>query len=252
MRAVLLLISGVLGLAPAACSPGPTESPDEPLGEGRPVLFIGNSYLYTQDIPGIVQALADSAGGDKLAVRTVAYPDYALIDHWNSGAARAEIARGGWEWVVLQQGPSSVEINRDTLRLATGYFATDLVRIGARPALFSAWPQSNRRQDFARAIESYTIAAQDVNGLLLPAAGAWLAAWDRSPGLALYADGLHPSVEGAYLSALVVFARLLDQPVTGLPARLSLRNGRIVALDPAIAATLQAAATETLALQAAR
>ena len=50
-------------------------------GSGRRVLFIGNSYLYAADIPGIVQALADSAGGDKLAVETVAAPDFALIDH---------------------------------------------------------------------------------------------------------------------------------------------------------------------------
>ena len=72
------------------------------VGEGRRVLFIGNSYLYLQDIPGIVQALADSAHGDKLAVETVAGPDMALVDHWFTGEARSEISKGGWEWVVLQ------------------------------------------------------------------------------------------------------------------------------------------------------
>lgn len=42
-----------------------------------------------------MQALADSAGGDRLAVETVAGPDMALVDHWNGGTARHEIARGG-------------------------------------------------------------------------------------------------------------------------------------------------------------
>jgi hypothetical protein len=215
-------------------------------GEGRRVLFIGNSYLYTQDIPGIVQALADSAKGDHLAVQTIAGPDMALIDHWNGGDARREIAKGGWEWVVLQQGPSSVEVNRDTLRLAAKQFAGEMTRVNARPALFSAWPTEARRQDFDRAIESYTIAAADVNGLLLPVAAAWLAAWRRNPSLQLYADGLHPSVAGAYLSALVVYSRLLDKSPVGLPSTLALKSGRRISLDPQTAALLQAAAAEAV------
>src|SRR5262245_28146207 len=170
-------------------------------GEGRRVLFIGNSYLYTQDIPGIVQALADSAKGDRLAVQTVAGPDMALIDHWSAGDARREIAKGGWEWVVLQQGPSSVDVNRDTLRLAVKLFAGEMGRVNARPALFSAWPTEARRQDFERAIESYALASADVNGVFMPVAAAWLSAWKRNPSLQLYADGLHPSLAGAYLSA---------------------------------------------------
>src|SRR6185436_2267043 len=87
----------------------------------RQALFIGNSYLYTQDIPGMVKALADSAG-EHIAVTTIAGPDMALIDHWNDGEAKRAIARGGWTWVILQQGPSSTDLNRDTLRLATKLF----------------------------------------------------------------------------------------------------------------------------------
>jgi hypothetical protein len=216
----------------------------EVIGDGRRVLFIGNSYLYTEDIPGIVQALADSAGGDRLAVATVAAPDFALIDHWHEGTARREIAKGGWEWVVLQQGPSSAELNRDTLRLATGYFAGDMAKVNARPALFSAWPRADRRQDFPRAIESYALAATDVNGLLLPVAGAWLEAWARDPGAVLYSDGLHPSREGAYLSALVIYSRLLGKSPLGLPPAVRLRSGAVVAVSAERAALLQEAAAQ--------
>lgn len=212
------------------------------LGEGRPVLFVGNSYLFTQDIPGIVQALADS-GGDKLAVMTVAFPDFALIDHWNQGTARRAIAEHEFEWVVLQQGPSSVELNRDTLRLATQLFASEMAKEGsARPALFSAWPSASRRQDFDRAIESYTLAAADVSGVLLPVASAWLAAWERQSTIQLYADGLHPSVEGAYLSALVTYARLLGKSPKGLPARLRTLSGVTISIEANLAAVLQEAA----------
>jgi len=212
------------------------------IGAGRRALFIGNSYLYAQDIPGIVQALADSAGGDRIAVETIASPDFALVDHWSTHDANAEIVKGGWEWIILQQGPSSVEVNRDTLRMAARLFADLMARGKATPALFSAWPQSDRLQDFPRAIESYTLAASDVNGVLLPVASAWLGAWSRDPSINLYLDGLHPSVEGAYLSALVVYGRLLGKKTAGLPATLRLNSGVTIAITASRAALLQAAA----------
>jgi len=217
-------------------------------GDGRPVLFIGNSYTYVHDLPGIVQALADSAGGEHIAVETVAEPDYALVDHLAVGTAQREIAKTRWAFVVLQQGPSSVEINRDTLRLATKAFAPLITAVGGKPALFSAWPTVDRRVDFPRAIESYKIAATDVSGVFLPVASAWLAAWDIDPTLALYEpDGLHASMIGSYLSALVIYGRLMNRPATGLPRTLRLHSGATLTVDPATATVLQRAADAALA-----
>ena len=231
---ILLAITSCLG---NPTDPGPLD--------GRRALFIGNSYLYTQNIPEIVEALADSAHGDKIATAMVAGPNLALIDHWDSGPARSTIAQGGWEWVILQQGPSTVGVNRDTLRLATSYFGGVIAGVNAKPALFSAWPSEDRRQDFPAAIESYTLAAQDVQGILLPIAAAWVAAWQRDPALQLYQDGLHPSPQGAYLSALVIYAVLLEKSPVGLPAKLTLRSGTTINIGSA-AATLQAAAAEAV------
>ncbi|MGH7677096.1 MAG: hypothetical protein ACRENU_01440 [Gemmatimonadaceae bacterium] len=233
-----------LGLSLALLGCLSSTSPSPPLiGEGRPVLFVGNSYLYWRDIPGIVQSMADSAGGDKLAVMSVVGPDMALIDHWNVGTVQEELGRHAFEWVVLQQGPSSVEVNRDTLRLAAKLFADEMAKVGnAKPALFSAWPGASRRQDFPRAIESYTLAASDVSGIFLPVASGWLAAWERDANLGLYSDALHPSTEGAYLSALVIYARLLNKSPVGLPSTLRLASGAVVTIAPAVAATLQQAA----------
>jgi hypothetical protein len=212
-------------------------------------MFVGNSLLYWQDIPGIVQALADSAGGERIAVMTIAEPDFALIDHWRRGTVQRELARHDFRWVVLQQGPSSVEINRDSLRLLAGFFADEMARVGnATPALFSAWPSASRRQDFTRAIESYTLAAADVSGVLLPVAASWLEAWDRQATLQMYDDNLHPSPVGAYLAALVVYARLLGVSPTGLPASVRTRSGNTITIDATLAATLQdVAATVTTA-----
>lgn len=237
----------LIALYGVACL-GSTTGPDlEPIGEGRRVLFIGNSYLYSLDIPGLVQALADSAGGDKLAVATVAYPDVALSDHLASGFAKPAIRQGGWEWVVLQQGPSSVTANREALRASVRSFADEIRPVGATPALFSAWPSEIRREDFPAAIESYRLAAGDVGGIFLPVATAWLKAWELEPAATLYSDGLHPSPQGAYLSALVIYARLLGKTPMGLPSSLRTQSGVAIALPAATAQRLQAAAAAALA-----
>lgn len=212
-------------------------------GSGPAVLFIGNSYTYENDVPGIVEALAKAAGSP-VAVASVALPDYALIDHYKGGSsARKDIARGGWKYVVLQQGPSSVEVNRDTLRLAARLFNDDIQKVGATSALFSAWPTDARRVDFPRAIESYQLAAADVNGIFLPVAGAWLAAWERDPSIVLYdGDGLHASPAGSYLTALVIFSKLTGLSPIGSPADFRLSSGARVSIPSALAMTLQQAA----------
>lgn len=222
-------------------------SPSEPLaqirGEGRKALFVGNSYLYTMDVPGIVLALADSAGGDRIAVAMITGPNMALVDHWKEGWVQTQIATGGWEWLILQQGPSSTPVNRDSLRLMTALYAERGAKVGATTALFSAWPAASRLQDFAAAIESYQLAATDVGGLYLPVAPAWLRAWELDANLQLYADDLHPSAEGAYLSALVVYACLLRKTPVGLPRQVSTIQ-RVVGVTAATAQVLQTAADD--------
>jgi hypothetical protein len=242
---VVVALVGALGVA---CSSAPS-GPGIPtlIGEGRRVLFIGNSLTYWNDLPFIVQALADSAGGASLAVMTVAYPDFNLDDHRAQGTAERAIALGGWEVVVLQQGPSSLAENRAQLRASVGVFSGAIRGVSATPALYSVWPSDARRADFDRAIESYALAAQDVNGLLFPVAAAWLAAWRRDSALALYSpDGLHPSVAGSYLAALVMYGVLYERSPVGLPARVRLASGAQLGVTPELAAVLQDAAAEVL------
>jgi hypothetical protein len=247
MRKPLVVVrSALVAFAALGCLSAGSTAP-QLIGDGKPILFIGNSYTYVNDVPGIVQALADSAG-EKIAVQTVAQPDFALVDHIAMGTAQREIARRGWAFVVLQQGPSSVEVNRDTLRLAVKTFAPGITAAGGKAALFSAWPTFGRMVDYPRAIESYRLAAADVDGVFLPIAGAWLEAWKKDPNLPLYAsDGLHASALGSYLAAVVIYSRLLNRPATGLPSVLKLRSGAVLTIDAAVAKKLQEAAAAALA-----
>jgi hypothetical protein len=238
MRLILLL--GAL-----AC--GFPTAPGADLADGGSVLFVGNSLTYWNDMPLMVQALADATDPGKVGVRVVAFPDFNLEDHLARGDAMDAIRRGGWTTVVLQQGPSTLPSNRAQLRASTSAFATEISRVGARTALYSVWPTENRQQDFASAHESYALAASDVNGVFLPVGAAWLAAWRRDESTALYSgDGLHPSVDGSYLAALVIAARLTGRSPIGMPRTLTLLTGARIVIAASRADLLQQAAAEAL------
>jgi hypothetical protein len=209
------------------------------------VLFIGNSLTYSNDLPALVEALAKVSGQKPLAYREVAVANYSLEDHWNQGEARRAIANGGWDVVILQQGPSASAEGRRSLLEYSRRFAQEIRSAGASPALYMVWPASHRQSDFDGVIESYTQAARGVEALLLPAGEAWLAAWKRDPGLALYSpDGLHPTVAGSYLAALIIYERLYGRSPIGLPAELRLRSGARVVLPTGQARLMQEAAKE--------
>jgi hypothetical protein len=202
---------------------GPSEDPAPDPSASRRILFVGNSLTYANDLPGMVKALADSAGIAGVQTAQVAKPDFALEDHWNDGQARRVIEAGGWHWVVLQQGPSAVLANRANLRQWVGTFSTLIRAKGGEPALYQVWPQLVNVSDFDASAESYRLAALDVNGLLLAAGNAWRVAWLRDAALALYSgDGLHPSIQGSYLAALTIFGGIFHRSVVGLPRGLSM------------------------------
>src|SRR5947209_19160562 len=101
------LLAGMLCIT--GCLPQRSMIPTVPTGPGLHVLFIGNSLTYVNNLPGILEALADSAHEPLLETRTVAKPDYSLADHWVDGDARVAIANCGRNVVILQQGPGSLD-----------------------------------------------------------------------------------------------------------------------------------------------
>jgi hypothetical protein len=227
-------------LALLACAGGGTTFGPLPAG-GHHVLFIGNSLTYVNDLPGTLATIAASTG-DTIRTMTVAYPDFALEDHATQGDAPRAIAIGGWQYVVLQQGPSAVEANRQNLIQNTIAFDAKVRAVNGRTALYSVWPQSVNIADFPRSIDSYKMAADAVHGLFLPVGSAWQAAWARDPSLQLYAgDGLHPSPLATYLAAAVMYERITGKDARAL-TDVAVVGGVTVDVPPATVRVLQAAA----------
>jgi hypothetical protein len=211
------------------------------------VLFIGNSLTYSNDLPAIVQAMAEAGKQKRLVYKSLSYPDVSLEDQWNRGEAQKEIAKGRWDIVILQQGPSGLEESRRLLIEYTRRFDKAIRTAGAKPALFMVWPSHQRFKDFDRVIESYKLVADDVKGLVFPAGAAWLEAWKQDATLTLYSeDRFHPSVMGSYLAALVIYEKLYGVSSVGLPASLKIQSRTLnkIELPQDKALLLQTAATE--------
>jgi hypothetical protein len=239
----ILIALGALG---CAGGPAPSEASSPPAGAPR-VLFVGNSLTEANGLPAMVAALARAAGRP-LAVEQVVFGGFSLEDQWNRGDARRAIARGGWRYVVLQQGPSSLPESRANLLEWTGRFAPEIRAAGGRPAFYSVWPESARSSVFADVTESYRLAAASVDGVFLPAGEAWRAAWRRSPLLALYGpDGFHPTPRGTYLAALVIAAQLLERSPVGLASDVGGSGVPEVRLSGDERALFEASAAEAIA-----
>lgn len=181
------------------------------------ILFVGNSLTYTNDLPAVVASLARAAGRS-LAYATLTQPGWSLEEHWHAGAAD-HIRALAPDYVVLQQGPSTLPESRAHLVLWTQRFAPAIRQHGGIPALFSVWPPRHRFQYFGDVADSYAAAAREVGGAFVPAGETWLRAWEIDPGIRLYGpDDFHPGYHGTLAAAYTIVSVLLDVPPDSMPA----------------------------------
>jgi hypothetical protein len=197
------------------------------------VLFVGNSYLYTHDVSEVFADVA-AARGIAVQVGLLAEPNFAIEDHLARSDYALRLAEG-WDWVVLQQGPSSLPESQVNLRFHSGLAAQLAQAEGAQTALMSAWPALQNEHTWLNAEMSYRNAAL-ANGLcVLPVATAWRLAREQAPTIALYQpDQLHPERAGTLLAAFVMARDLLYRPPHVDPPQMT-----ATAVDPAWVGALQ-------------
>jgi hypothetical protein len=174
---------------------------------------------------------------------------FSLEDHWNRGEFQKIVAREKFDFVVLQQGPSSLLESRANLREYAAKFAPSIRRSGAKPAFYMVWPERARLRFFADVSRSYRLAAKDVEGVLLPAGDAWREAWKLDTSIALYGpDDFHPSETGSLLAALVIYRGISGDNNARLPVELSLAGAprRVIRLPSKVVSVLNSAAAATL------
>ena len=150
--------------------------------------------------------------GQKITHKSITLPDYAFEDHLNDGVVQPEIKKGGYDFVIGQQGPSALPSSQAILLRDAALLADLCKQSGSRFALYMVWPSSARAFDLDNVIFSYSNAAAKTGALLCPAGLAWKNAWGADTLMPLYsADGFHPSLVGSVLAALTVYGAVKEK-----------------------------------------
>jgi hypothetical protein len=210
------------------------------------ILFVGNSYTSTNDLPLTFSRLA-SSGGWTAETTMVAPGGASLADHAANDTLAAGIAdgsgRGPWTAVILQEQSDipALAANRDALMApAASMLARRIVISGARPYLLETWAHRDGLPsaglDYAAmqaAIdEAYRSVARQTGSGLVPAGEAWERAQAAALPIELWVDdGSHPAPAGTYLVACVLYQALTRSSPVGL--------SETAGLDAATAAALQ-------------
>ena len=177
----------------------------------RRILFAGNSLTYTNDLPAIVVRLAKEKGID-VVTETLAFANYALEDHWNDGRLQTLIKEKKFDFVIVQQGPSSQADGRAMLLDYGARIKASCDERDAKLVFLMVWPAVSNLQTFDGVIKNYTDAAVSTHSLLCPAGAVWKQHFTDTNDYSYYGpDGFHPSEKGSEATAGVIVETLFGK-----------------------------------------
>lgn len=235
----------IAGAASAAISERP----------GKRVLFVGNSLIYVQNVPGLLRALSKAqAGGPVIETATFVAPGGTLAERWQDGAAAKAIREEKWDAVVLQERGGVLACLASPQRRqepecraserAHKQFADLAESRGARVLLYGTWgPDSAWQQNIDR---GQAMAARS-SGAEVVELGEMLRAQDkRQPSTPMFSDGIHASLEGAVMIAARLYRSIvgnapkpldLEVDFALLPANAAIKPEVPIEQQPQLAAT---------------
>jgi len=180
-------------------------------GLAASILFVGNSLTYTNNLPELVVEAAELKG-IVLKTEMLALPNYAIIDHWSDGEVQNLISNKKYDFVIIQQGPSSQKAGRRML-IEDGQKYDSLCALhDVKLCYFMVWPALPNFQTFDAVIKNYTDAARINNALIIPVGEVWKAYFERTHDVQYYAsDGFHPSLKGSQIAAEVIVDHLFRE-----------------------------------------
>lgn len=172
------------------------------------ILFIGNSLTYTNNLPELVKKNA-KLKGIKVNFKMIAFPNYSIEDHWNSGQVQKLISSKKYDFVIIQQGPSS-QINGRKMLIEYGKKYNSLCKLNdVELCYLMVWPSLNYYHTFDNVIKNYKDAASINHAILLPVGKIWKEYIDSTNSKEYYGpDGFHPSLKGSQIAAQVIVEHL--------------------------------------------
>jgi PKD repeat protein len=195
------------------------------------VLFIGNSYVFVNDLPTMFSNLTTSLG-DEVTFDSKTNGGFTFQSHLNDPLTFTKIHSKPWDFVVIQgqsQEPSfeTSQVNINTLppavQIADSVYANSYC---SQSLYFMTWgrqvgdPQWDSINTFdkmnGRIRNAYLRITDSAQASVAPVGVAWKYVRDNYPSINLYStDGSHPSLEGTYLAACTFYASVFRKTPVG-------------------------------------
>jgi hypothetical protein len=187
----------------------------------RAVLLVGNSRTYHNDMPWMIRAMADSASSpERYEITLRAERAGNLAQSWEDPEVR-ELLQRPWDNIIFQAASAAhfedktrdafFEAGRNLIRAAKGRSGDTAVivnwaygsRLGDRELT-----DDQRREHVDLLQSDHWSLARRTGADLINVGHVWEKVLDTKPDFSLYTDGNHPSVQGTYLAALMVYLYL--------------------------------------------
>ena len=216
---LLRSVAVVLLLAAGSFGAGATPAPVRPQLR---VLFVGNSLIYTNNLPGLLRALAEAQpSGPRIATETYVAPGGTVAERWEDGKVAAALASGGWDAIVLQERGGMLACMADNdLRQhpqcrASERAHTDFAELaathGTRTLLLATWGLDQTAQhQMDRALKRLAsrIEPGDAAATVVPAGSTLRLFASRHSWLGTFPDGIHPSTQASLIMAAQLYRAL--------------------------------------------
>ena len=223
LKTNLLATAIVLGSfavnADTVIAPSPTAKMD---GDNKVVAIYGNSYThYNNNLNTRLRDLTRSLLPNK--AKGYSYRGITISSGrlgWHEQNLRFQNTLKDWD-VVVFQGNSMEPItkkasSRDYFEESAKTMSKIAHDAGSKVVYFITWAQQSRPEQTTALANAYQDIAKKTGGYVAPVGLAFKQSINQYPETNLYhSDGKHPSLEGTYLAASVLFATLYNQSPVG-------------------------------------
>ena len=191
-----------------------------PVDQPARILLVGNSHIFMNNLPSMLQRLAES-GGMECVCGDSSWGGYDLERHAANEETLSLIGEGAWDIVILQER-TSLPLSEWAISTQPAVVALDVVisSVDARTLLLMMWvPYSTTGEDGSQQESARTVieTAARIDAPVAPIGLAWEALQDAYPEIGLWrSDRIHATEAGTYLMACVIFSTLWGHSPLGL------------------------------------
>ena len=175
------------------------------------VLFIGNSYIYYNNLAQMISLMTDSMS-TKLICTKSTIGNATLGQHWNELRGlktRQLLAKNKYDIIVIQDNSMWPIEHKDSVFIYGNLFCNAIKKNGAKTFIYNTWARQKTPETQPIINEVYNKLAADNNASIVPVGDSWALARKLKPDVDLFnVDGSHPSNLGTFLIALNFIKKL--------------------------------------------